>query len=141
VARRRRREIPGVSGGLNLTPLLDIIFNLIFFFILATNIREKSQFLDVNVPASGAGEERVEEEEIPEIAITEAGTIYYNEEEVTAEELETRLTRDIQQQGVEDAILSTDADVPFQKFIDVTEIVVRAGIPEPATRLRPRTQE
>ena len=73
----RRREkgigVLGVSGGLNLTPLLDIIFNLIFFFILATNIRDREQYMEIQIPSATTAEELAVQQQIPVVALTKEG--------------------------------------------------------------------
>ena len=43
--RKRRRALEwGVEESINLTPLLDMIFNLIFFFILAQPCARQNRF-------------------------------------------------------------------------------------------------
>ena len=46
---RRRSMLEGPAGNLNLTPLLDIIFNLIFFFVLATTIRDQAEERQIEI--------------------------------------------------------------------------------------------
>ncbi len=125
------------GGGLNLTPLLDIIFNLIFFFVLATNIKDRERFLDLALPSSGTAEQQPAEPEIPEIAVTAAGAIYLDGDEVTLEQLESRLAALASGREAKDAIISYDAGITMQRFVDVADVCRRVGVLEPMLMLRP----
>lgn len=124
------------GGGINLTPLLDIIFNLIFFFILATTIREKERYLEVNLPSASTAQQRTADEELPEVAITASGDIYLNGAPITPGELETQLAARVARDGIREVVLSTDAEVSFQRFTDITDICRAAGIQVVTPRTR-----
>ncbi len=135
-ARIRRRSMFDTGSGLNLTPLLDIIFNLIFFFVLATNIKERERYLDLTLPSSGTAEERTTIPEIPEIVITADGKLFLNSEEVTMEVLESQLAAVSSESRASEAMISYDAGITMQRFVDVADICRRAGVLEPMLRLR-----
>ncbi len=136
--KRAKRKMYGMESGLNLTPLLDIIFNLIFFFVLATNIRDRERYLDITLPASTSGEERTIEKRVPEIAISREGKMYLNGKEMSTDLLERELKRAVETENVSEALITSDAEIPFQQIIDATDICRSAGILQVTPKLRTR---
>jgi biopolymer transport protein ExbD len=49
--RRRRRAIPGEEAEINMTPMLDIVFIMLIFFVVTTSFVKESG-VDVNRPAA-----------------------------------------------------------------------------------------
>ena len=129
MARRGRDPLglKNIGASLNLTPLLDIIFNLIFFFVLATNIRERDRFLEITLPSSATAEARPIEKEIPRVTMTRDGTLFYKGERITPEGLQVELTK-AAADGAEEVILASDGQLAWQRIIDVTDICRQAGI-------------
>lgn len=131
MARRRgARSIAGSTGpSVNLTPLLDIIFNLIFFFILATNIRERRETLEITLPQARTGEEAEQvEQRVTSIVLAADGRLTLDGEPIAMEALADRLRALARDQGLQQALVSSDAQTPFQLVIDVAEICEEAGI-------------
>lgn len=126
----RKRTMPGLEGGLNLTPLLDIIFNLIFFFILATNIQEKNRYLDLSLPETSQGRVGESLDETPEIVLTGDGVIRFDGEEMTFGELREELEKRVREDQLRTVIFSGDERISYQQMIDVAEICTAAGIRE-----------
>jgi biopolymer transport protein ExbD len=70
--RWRRRS----SIGLNLTPLIDIVFLLLVFFLLTAHfVKEKR--LDIELPAAESAD-HIDENKIVEVEINQQGTIMVN---------------------------------------------------------------
>ncbi|MBX3729423.1 MAG: biopolymer transporter ExbD [Candidatus Sumerlaeia bacterium] len=138
---RRRRPIPARladSGvGLNMTPLLDIIFNLLFFFLLATTIRDRSHYLEVTLPTSTTGEARVVEKHVPVVSLLADGRLMLDGQEASTEELLGRLRRMVQLDEAKEVVVESDAGIPVQRFFDAADICRQAGIPVVTPRVTP----
>ena len=66
------------SGGeINLAPLLDVIFTLLFFFVVATSIREERRVVDVELPRTGRETARVTDAKALEVQVTEQNRIVF----------------------------------------------------------------
>jgi biopolymer transport protein ExbD len=70
--RRQRRE----EVGINLTPLIDVVFLLLIFFMVSTTFTRESQ-LSIDLPEA-EGEPREQVEEQIEIQVDEAGRYRVN---------------------------------------------------------------
>ncbi len=124
---RRKRYLTWVSeDSINLTPLLDVIFNIIFFFILATTIREAKSFLEVQLPSSSEAAAREAETATLIITVTDTNRIYLNEREVTPKDLEVML-REQDVANVREIIIRGDAKAYNQTIVDVLDACARAG--------------
>ena len=124
---RRKRYLTWVSeDSLNLTPLLDVIFNLVFFFILATTIREAKSFLEVQLPSSSEAAAREAETATLIITVTETNKIYLGEREATPEDLEA-LLREPGVAKVKEIIVRGDAKAYNQTIVNVLDACARAG--------------
>lgn len=124
---RRKRYLTWVSeDSINLTPLLDVIFNIIFFFILATTIREAKSFLEVQLPSSSEAAAREAEIATLIITVTDTNRIYLNEREVTPKDLET-LLKEEHVGKVREIIIRGDAKAYNQTIVDVLDACAHAG--------------
>ena len=72
--RRQRRE----EVGINLTPLIDVVFLLLIFFMVSTTFTRETQ-LSIDLPEA-EGEPRAEMQEQIEILVDEAGQYRVNGE-------------------------------------------------------------
>ncbi len=101
---------------IDLTPLIDVIFMLLIFFIMTTTFSKP--VIDVLLPASITAEKA--EDKTKEIAVTVSnkGDIYYNDKVITVSELETVLKNN------PDKILNMfiDKTAPFQAFVHVVDV-------------------
>lgn len=110
---RRRDELE-----LNLTPLIDVVFLLLIFFMVSTTFERETE-ITIDLPEA-SGEEIKTEERVVEISIDAKGRYFVNTDEVINTQLET-LKRAIQSAAGDDkepqVILSADRMTPHQAVI------------------------
>ncbi len=141
MARRRRGKRYSTFAedeGLNLTPLLDVIFNLIFFFILATTIRSDESFFDLILPQTSEAAPQELQDQIPEILVSRDGSLMLNGKPVAKDELRTEIERMVEEDDVKRVVLSADAESFVQQSVDVMDLLRAAGIEEMTQRVRAR---
>jgi biopolymer transport protein ExbD len=109
-----------------LTPLLDVILNLIFFFILATTIQETKEFLDVQLPSSSEAAERAEVPKTLIITVTEENKVFLGEEEIEAERLHERI-EGMKAEEIKEIIIRGDAKAYNQTMVKVLDECAKAG--------------
>jgi biopolymer transport protein ExbD len=76
---RNRREPPAID----LTPMLDVMFNLVLFFVVTTNFvqTEQTPGIQVDLPRSSA-QTVIQSDEDLDIWMTAEGAVYLNEQPV-----------------------------------------------------------
>lgn len=106
---------------LDLTPLIDVIFMLLLFFILASTF--SPPVLQVMLPAAGTAE-RVEDEATRLVlTIDAAGGLYHFQTPISVEEVASLLAA-AADGPVE---LRVDRAAPFDAFVEVLDRVRAAG--------------
>jgi len=115
-----------VGEGINLTPLMDMIFNLIFFFILATEVRQSHAFLEVRLPhvtqtarMESAGKTLV-------ITVTKDNRVFLEKREISPESLEAELKK-IPPAQVSRIAIKGDAQAYHETIVKVLDACVKAG--------------
>ncbi len=97
------------SAAIDLTPLIDVIFMLLVFFIVATTFAKPN--FEVNLPISGTTVAAEDEKNFVSVTISENGKIFFDGEEIEPE----RVPEAFQNLG-HDQILKVFADenAPFK---------------------------
>ncbi|HIZ89507.1 MAG: biopolymer transporter ExbD [Candidatus Mucispirillum faecigallinarum] len=101
---------------IDLTPLIDVIFMLLIFFIMTTTFSKP--VIDIMLPASKTAEKAGSETKEIVITVSNKGDIYYGENIISANELEKILKDN------PDKILNMfiDKTAPFQSFVHIVDI-------------------
>lgn len=124
----RKRHIPGITDGLNITPLLDIIFNLLFFFVMAATISTTNSYLNLTLPKSSSGKAQENEKEIPEISLNGDGVLTLDGNPLTVSELKIELSRRVKDEQLKTIRFAGDAQISYQQMIEIAEVCTAAGI-------------
>lgn len=101
---------------IDLTPLIDVIFMLLIFFIMTTTFSKP--VIDVLLPASKTAEKAGSETKEIVITVSNKGDIYYGDNLISADQLEKILKDN------PDKILNMfiDKTAPFQSFVHIVDI-------------------
>ncbi|HGX94012.1 MAG TPA: biopolymer transporter ExbD [Candidatus Tenderia sp.] len=123
--RQFRREEPSV----NLTPLIDVVFLLLIFFMVTTTFREESE-IQINLPQ--ASNKPVEHEaQALEVTIDRDGRFFVNQQALINTQLDTlkralrELKSDADNQSV---IVSADANAPHQAVVKAMDAARQVGL-------------
>jgi biopolymer transport protein ExbD len=115
---------------INLTPLLDCILNLIFFFLLATTIKETKQAIEVQIPQAEVGAQKPEGQKEIVITIGSGGQLFLNDDAVTSGQLRTRLSEMGKEPSPEVPVrIRGDREAHLQAFVDVVSVCLESGHP------------
>ncbi len=113
---------------INMTPMIDVVFLLVIFFMVGTKFSESESRIDVTVPSVGQMQSiaRVPDERVVEV--TQEGAITLDGQVVTMEQLAVTL----QQQhasypGLKVAVRG-DGNSSFQQIAEVLHVVRSTGV-------------
>jgi len=109
---------------INLTPLIDVVFLLLIFFMVTTTFTSIRYGIRVNLPKTTTPEQKVEENVV--ISITKDNKIYLGKKWVREEELVPLLKREIKKKG-NFVVINADKDVKHGKVVRVMDLAKKAG--------------
>jgi biopolymer transport protein ExbD len=111
---------------INLTPLIDVVFLLLIFFMVSTSFVE-TRGLKVDLPGSSSGE--VARSSKPaEITLTESGVLQLNGKTLEMEDLEGGLKSFLEQGGEQSLVLKADQKTNHGQVVKILDLANRAGI-------------
>ncbi len=121
--RTREREEPGI----NLTPLIDVVFLLVIFFMVSTTFQRETR-LDIELPEASA--ERAEERRTLDIMVDAQGRYFIDGQELVNRDLAT-LKRALQEAigaGERPVVLRADARTPHEAVVRAMDAAGQLGI-------------
>ena len=114
---------PG-GGSVDLTPMIDMVFILLVFFLLTSVVLLPT--ITVDLPEAETGVDKAEVELT--ITLDKDGGILLNGKALTAEQLVPELESVMEQQTVSEVFIQSDESLPFGSVISVTDLVRQTGI-------------
>jgi biopolymer transport protein ExbD len=118
------------TPALNLTSMIDILFLLIIFFMVATKFDELERNIQVDVPQVAHADDADPPPKPLVVSIESDGSIDLDGATVTLEELTARLTSARSTSGGPAVVVRGDAKCPFQNVASVLAACREAGISE-----------
>lgn len=125
---RLQSQRPG-DPEINLTPLIDVVFLLLIFFMVSTTFERETE-VNVELPEANAAAMEAEPEAV-EITIDAQGRYYVNRQELVntrSETLERALRKVVAEGEQPQVILSADRQTPHQAVITAMAVARRLGL-------------
>lgn len=116
---------------LNLTPMIDVLFTLILFFMVATEFSEMDHELEVDLPqVAEAGTTAVEKKSPRMILVQADGQIRLDQQLVALAELTSHLRAAVGSTADLQVIIQGDRECPFQHVAAAMAACREAGVAE-----------
>lgn len=113
---------------LNMTPLVDVILNLLIFFMLGTRFAEEERQFDIQLPQVSHAEPLTAPPDEIVINVFADGRLIVNQKAISYGELETLLA-DASRRFADQAVLVRgDGQGIYQSIMDVLSICQKANI-------------
>lgn len=110
---------------MNITPLIDIVFQLLIFFLITTTFVQNPG-IDVELPKAHTQPGKDQAENVI-IAITKEGMVIHEGRSVSMEELAGRLTDHHEQRPNAVVIVQADTSTAHGKVVEVMDIARQIG--------------
>jgi biopolymer transport protein ExbD len=121
----RRDKGSRVIAALEITPLIDIVFLLLIFFLL-TATYVKNPNLDINLPKASLNQVTSRDRDIT-IAITKTGDLRYDNQEVSAQKLEGILRAQFAERSDAIVVIRADEGARHGNVVEVMDMAKRVG--------------
>jgi len=125
----RFRQTAQQDPDINLTPLIDVVFLLLIFFMVSTTFTRESE-ITVDLPESTVSQTEREDEPL-EIIIDAQGRYFVNQKPVINKKLETligALRKELEASGATALVINADAQTPHQFVITAMDAARHLGI-------------
>ncbi len=113
----------------NLTPLIDVVFLLLIFFMVTTTFEHQSR-IKIDLPEATAAPTSMEDESL-EIIIDVQGRYFIGDQQVvntTPETLKSAISKAIGDREVPMVIIRADANTPHQAVITALDVTSQLGL-------------
>jgi len=118
IERQRRPSIR-----MELSPLIDCIFQLLIFFMLSSTFLTPA--IQLTLPSATAGTSQNDLEII--ITLNQDGDVYLNNRQTSLISLQAELQRMLTETEHKSVTIRGDQDMPYSAFLDALDIAKRSG--------------
>jgi biopolymer transport protein ExbD len=119
-----RRERTTEEAKVDLTPMIDMTFILLIFFMVATTF-QKDLKIDINRPGASTGQ--VASSKAIKVYVDKQGQAYVDGEPVQVWVIQSRLRDLLKTQAQKSVLVVTDAVVPSGRLVEVVDQARLAG--------------
>ena len=122
------RTQPHEEPTLNLTPMIDVVFLLIIFFIVGTEFRDMERQYDVQLPTVTDAQPLTDLPDPVTVQIRRDGKLRLGADEKSLEQLERDLRKARENYADQAVVIRADGDGKYQFVMNVLEVCQRAKI-------------
>jgi biopolymer transport protein ExbD len=122
---------------LEVTPLVDIVFLLLIFFLL-TATYVKNPYLDINLPQASLNKVTNHKKDI-DIGISDDGEVRYDNKNVSIEQLEGILRAEYAANAEAVVVIRADKSSKHGRVVDVMDLAKRIGFEKLAIAIQAKS--
>lgn len=117
--RSKKINNKGVGSALDLTPVVDIVFNLLIFFALSLNFAAASRGIDIKLPSASSAK-TIRSDQVT-VNLTKEGLIFLDDKKITLEQLGPMLKEKADKKSL--VIIRADSEVEHGKVVRIMDII------------------
>jgi biopolymer transport protein ExbD len=107
---------------INLTPMIDVVFNLLIFFMLATRFADIERQFDVQLPTTSTAQPLTNPPDEIIVNVFRDGRIVVSQQDLSLEQLEARLKAARDRYADQAVLIRGDGQVTYQNIMDVLTV-------------------
>lgn len=119
-----QKKTQGVE--LNMSPLIDMVFILLIFFLVTTSFVKESGGPEIKRPIAATAENKEKTNMI--VSVTEEGVIYIENQPIDPRSVRTQMERFYHENPMGNVVLTADTNAKFEVPNDVLMNIRDAGI-------------
>ena len=123
----RLPEDNAVSEGIDLTPVIDVVFNLLIFFLVATRFDQEERQLPVTLPEVAQAQPLSMTQEVV-VNITREGNFFVAQKEYSESDLLTLLLAIREKNPHQSVLIRSDGDTSWKFGVKVMGLCNKANI-------------
>jgi biopolymer transport protein ExbD len=126
----RLPQLRPVTVGINMTPMIDVTFQLIIFFLLSSHLAQQESQLELDLPTAASGRQATDDTR-PRLSVNVRadGSVMLGSTETGSEEMGRRLSIERDRLGDDlEVRIRADRSVPYDAVEPVLLACAEAGI-------------
>lgn len=117
------------AANLSLTPLIDVVFLLLIFFLVTSEFEEEERKLDIVLPTATSATPMTGKPREVVVDIDPRGQLYVGGQAMTMAQLEEILVRAVANNPTnQSVVIRADRSVTFQPVVNVMDLCNRTGV-------------
>lgn len=125
LSRRHRRGNLAANATIDLTPMVDVVFLLIIFFMLTTTFITVESGLPVDLPEAQTSV--ASPSNLPTVTINGMGEVFFGGAQVAETELAALVRQSLAESGQRTVVLRADQGVLHGQSVRIMDIIRQAG--------------
>ena len=122
------RKRSSEDASINLTPMIDVVFLLVIFFLVGSKYSEQESQIDVTVPAVGQVQPIANGPDQRVVSVTATGQLLLDGVAVTQQDLSQQLQQSSAQYPDLKVVVRADSTGSLQGFAEAVHLVRRSGV-------------
>lgn len=115
--------------GIDMTPMIDVVFQLIIFFLVSSHLVKQETQVQVPLPVATSGDKDVAEQARVTVNVVEDGKLLFSGRQVSPEELTLQLSEKLADLGKDlEVRIRSARDIPYARVEPVMLSCAKAGI-------------
>ncbi len=112
--------------GIDMAPLIDIVFLLLIFFMLNTTFSNPA--IPLSMPQGSSEQGEVHESEVIVVSFDAEGKIYINRDEVAWDDYQPKLREAMAELGMKSVHFKGDESLSYKRFTQIFDASRAAGV-------------
>ncbi len=122
---RNRRNRNNTILTIDLAPMVDVVFLLIIFFMLATTFNSLESALPIDLPKAQSS--RALTTDMPTITIDKNSRVYIGGQEISLEQIVPMLNQKINDTNITTVVFRADGVVTYEFSVKVMDLIKQSG--------------
>lgn len=118
-----------IASTLSLTPLIDVVFLLLIFFLVTSEFEEEERRLDIVLPSATSAVPMTSKPREVIVDIDAAGIVYLSGQRTSLEELQRLLSIAVSNNPTsQTVVIRADRETSFQPVVSVMDVCNKTGV-------------
>ena len=122
------KKVTPYNSDINVTPMVDVMLVLLIIFMVITPMLQKGSNVEMAKTNNPIAMEDADKEDAVLIAIQRDGTIFFDLDKVTADQLITKVSDRLQNKADKRIFIKADGHAKYGTVVEVVDNVRSAGV-------------
>ena len=123
--RHSKHTIYNPYAEINVIPLVDLTFNLLIIFMLATPLLETS--INLKLPTATSGT-MIEDRATRVVSVERNGRVFLDDVPVAMDGLRAQLQKAVRKDPEVPVLVRADQEIPYRQFVKVVDVLKESGV-------------